>query len=85
MLSLLLHHSLASHLCFTVLFTLIAAVDLLERMLDLNTKTRLDATQALAHEYLKQYADPNDEPTAEKYDQSFEDLDLSISEWKSKC
>uniref|UniRef100_A0A0B7BX34 mitogen-activated protein kinase n=1 Tax=Arion vulgaris TaxID=1028688 RepID=A0A0B7BX34_9EUPU len=58
------------------------AVDLLERMLDLNTKTRLDATQALAHEYLKQYADPNDEPTSERYDQSFEDLELTICEWK---
>nr|AAN31641.3 p38 mitogen activated protein kinase [Biomphalaria glabrata] len=58
------------------------AIDLMEKMLDLNTKTRLNATQALAHEYLKQYADPNDEPEAEKYDQSFEDLDLGISEWK---
>ncbi|GFO29170.1 mitogen-activated protein kinase [Plakobranchus ocellatus] len=51
-------------------------------MLDLNTSTRLNATQALAHEYLKQYADPSDEPVAEKYDQSFEDLELDINQWK---
>lgn len=58
------------------------AIDLLEKMLDLNTKTRLNATQALAHEYLKQYSDPADEPVSEKYDMTFEDYDLSINEWK---
>ncbi|KAL4227017.1 Mitogen-activated protein kinase 14 [Mactra antiquata] len=58
------------------------AIDLLERMLDLDADTRITAEQALAHPYLKQYADPSDEPTADKYDQSFEDLDLSIPEWR---
>lgn len=57
----------------------------MEKMLDLNTKTRMNATQALAHAYLQQYADPSDEPVSERYDQSFEDLDLSIEGWKSKC
>jgi p38 MAP kinase len=60
------------------------AIDLLERMLDLDADTRITAEQALAHPYLKQYADPTDEPTANKYDQTFEDLEYSIPEWRSK-
>ena len=58
------------------------AVDLLERMLDLDTESRISATEALAHPYLKQYADPQDEPVAQPYDQSFENYELSIPEWK---
>ena len=59
-----------------------AAIDLLEKMLDLDADTRIDATAALAHPYLTQYADTSDEPTAEVFDQTFEDQDLSIPEWK---
>ena len=65
----------------TVLCT-ITAVDLLEKMLDLDADTRITAEQALAHPYLRQYADPSDEPTAPPYDQSYEDLELSIPEWR---
>ena len=61
---------------------LCAAIDLLEKMLDLDADTRIDATAALAHPYLKQYADTSDEPTAEVFDQTFEDQNLSIPEWK---
>jgi p38 MAP kinase len=53
-------------------------------MLDLDTDRRISATDALAHPYLKQYADPQDEPTALPYDQSFENYDLQIAEWKRK-
>ncbi|XP_023230436.1 mitogen-activated protein kinase 14-like isoform X2 [Centruroides vittatus] len=58
------------------------AIDLLEKMLELDADRRPTATEALAHAYLVQYADPNDEPVAEPYDQSFEDRDLSVAEWK---
>ncbi|KAK3103265.1 hypothetical protein FSP39_017978 [Pinctada imbricata] len=58
------------------------AIDLLEKMLDLDADTRINAEQALAHPYLAQYADPHDEPTAEPYDQSFEAMELSIPEWR---
>lgn len=58
------------------------AIDLLEKMLELDTDKRITAEQALAHPYLAQYADPSDEPSSPPYDQTFEDHDLSVQEWK---
>ena len=60
-----------------------AAVDLLERMLDLDPDTRITAEEALSHEYLRQYSDPSDEPTSQPYDQSFEEKDFEVQYWKS--
>jgi len=53
-------------------------------MLDLDPDHRITAEQALAHAYLKQYADPSDEPVSAPYDQSFEEQDMDIDAWKSK-
>lgn len=53
-------------------------------MLDLDADTRITAEQALAHPYLAQYADPTDEPTAEKYDETFEEMDTTIDNWRSR-
>ncbi|XP_063438891.1 mitogen-activated protein kinase 14-like isoform X1 [Mytilus trossulus] len=61
------------------------AIDLMERMLDLDSETRITAEDALAHQYLAQYSDPNDEPTAAPFDQSFENMELSIPEWRRNC
>lgn len=58
------------------------AIDLLERMLELDSDKRITAEQALAHKYLEKYADPNDEPVSPLYDQSFEDMDLPVEKWK---
>lgn len=58
------------------------AIDLLERTLDLDPDTRITTEEALAHEYLKQYSDPSDEPVSSSFDQSFEDRDFDIQTWK---
>jgi len=58
------------------------AIDLLEKMLELDADKRITAEEVLAHPYLAQYADPSDEPVSQPYDQTFEDFDLSVDEWK---
>ncbi|XP_060691431.1 STKc_p38 domain-containing protein isoform X3 [Hemiscyllium ocellatum] len=59
------------------------AVDLLEKMLHLDPDERITACDALAHPYLIEHHDPDNEPVAEPYDDSFESLDLKVEEWKS--
>lgn len=52
-------------------------------MLVFDPRKRIDATQALAHEYLAPYHDPSDEPIApEPFDWSFNDADLPVDTWK---
>lgn len=58
------------------------AIDLLEKMLELDADRRITAEQALSHSYLVQYADPSDEPSSLPYDQTFEDYDLPVETWK---
>ena len=60
----------------------LAAIELLERMLELDADIRITAEGALAHPYLAQYADPSDEPVSAAYDQSFEDMELTVDKWK---
>lgn len=59
-----------------------AAVDLLGRMLVLDSDQRVSAAEALAHAYFSQYHDPDDEPEAEPYDESAEEKERSVEEWK---
>lgn len=63
---------------------LCTAVDLLEKMLELDSERRVTAVGALAHPYLAQYADPSDEPDSDPYDQSFEDMELPTEKWKGE-
>jgi len=60
------------------------AIDLLEKMLEVDADKRITAAQTLSHPYLEEYADPTDEPTAPFYDQTFEDYELSVEVWKEK-
>merc|ERR1719228_2766323 len=58
------------------------AIDLLEKMLELDADKRITAEETLAHPYLAQYADPSDEPISQPYDETFEDYELTVGEWK---
>lgn len=58
------------------------AVDLLGRMLVLDSDQRVSAAEALAHAYFSQYHDPDDEPEAEPYDESVEAKDRTVEEWQ---
>ena len=50
----------------------IVALDLLEKLLDFDPHRRITVEQALEHPYLHTYHDPEDEPTHEQFDFSFE-------------
>jgi p38 MAP kinase len=64
-------------------YHVLLAINLLEKMLVFDPRTRIDATEALAHEYVSPYHDPTDEPVAaEKFDWSFNDADLPVDTWK---
>ena len=66
-----------------LMMRLTVAIDLLERMLVFNPRSRIDAKQSLEHEYLAPYHDATDEPeAAEKFDWSFNDADLPVDTWK---
>ncbi len=60
------------------------AIDLLEGMLVLDPEVRLTAKNGLLHPYLSEFHDPENEPVSPAYDDSFESLDLAVSEWKSE-
>uniref|UniRef100_A0A3Q3L9Q7 mitogen-activated protein kinase n=1 Tax=Mastacembelus armatus TaxID=205130 RepID=A0A3Q3L9Q7_9TELE len=59
------------------------ALNLLEGMLLLDPERRLTAKQGLAHPFLAEYHDPESEPDSERYDDSFENLELDVGEWQS--
>merc|ERR1712156_1400006 len=58
------------------------AIDLLQKMLEIDADKRISADQALAHPYLQVYSDPQDEPVSLPYDQTFEDFELPVEKWK---
>lgn len=57
-------------------------MSLLEKMLVLDAERRVTAAEALAHPYFESLHDTEDDPQAEKYDESFDDMDRTLDEWK---
>lgn len=60
-------------------------MNLLEKMLVLDAEQRVTAAEALAHPYFESLQDTEDEPKAQKYDDSFDDVDRTLEEWKREC
>lgn len=59
------------------------AITLLECMLQFSTEERISAAEALSSQYLSQYHDPTDEPTANKlFDWSSIEANLPAEDWK---
>uniref|UniRef100_A0A8D2LM59 mitogen-activated protein kinase n=1 Tax=Varanus komodoensis TaxID=61221 RepID=A0A8D2LM59_VARKO len=58
------------------------AVNLLEKMLVLDAEKRITAAEALAHPYFEAIHDSEEENEAEKYDDTFDNMDLPLEEWK---
>ncbi|KAL8221153.1 UNVERIFIED_CONTAM: Mitogen-activated protein kinase 12 [Gekko kuhli] len=51
-------------------------------MLVLDAEKRITAAEALAHPYFEAIHDPEEEPEAEKYDDTCDNMDLPLDEWK---
>uniref|UniRef100_A0A6I8PIQ3 mitogen-activated protein kinase n=1 Tax=Ornithorhynchus anatinus TaxID=9258 RepID=A0A6I8PIQ3_ORNAN len=58
------------------------AVSLLEQMLVLDAEKRVTAAEAMGHPYFESVHDSEEEPQAEPYDDSFDNMDRSLDEWK---
>lgn len=59
------------------------AIKLLEEMLSLDADNRMTAEKALMHPYVAYYADPQNEPKSEPYDELYEGMEFDLGEWKS--
>ena len=58
------------------------AIDLLDKILNIDSDKRITAAQALAHQYFSEDSDPQDEPNSIPYHRTFEDLDFTVEQWK---
>ena len=56
---------------------------MLERIFQLDPENRITSKEALMHPYFESYHDPDDEPDAKPFDDSFETYDYSLIQWKS--
>ena len=53
-------------------------------MLLLDVDKRITAEEALSHPYVAKYHDETDEPIGKQFDDSFEQQDLTVQQWKGE-
>lgn len=53
-------------------------------MLLLDVDKRIIAEEALRHPYVAKYHDESDEPVGKRFDDSFEQQDLTVQQWKGE-
>ena len=59
------------------------AIDLIDKLLQLDPEKRLTSEQALEHPYLERFHDPDDEPSGQPFeDDTFESENISVEKWK---
>lgn len=61
-----------------------AAIDLIERMLQLDPNERIDCEHALEHDYVARFHDEEDEPRGEPFVDLDEAQDFTIDEWRTR-
>lgn len=60
------------------------ALSLIDIMLKLNPKERMDCERLLEQRYFNEYHDETDEPTCEKFKDIFDEQSHSLDEWKER-
>lgn len=58
------------------------AIDLIDKMLQLDPLKRITCEEALEHPYLSTFHDIEDEPEGTPFDEQYESQELSVPEWK---
>lgn len=58
------------------------AIDLLDKIFQLDPDNRITSKEALEHPFFESYHDPEDEPDAEQFDDSYEEKEFAMIQWK---
>ena len=61
-----------------------SAIDLIDKMLQLDPENRITCESALEHPYLRAYHDPEDEPEGSLFEDEYENQELSVERWKGE-
>ena len=62
---------------------MVIAIDLIDKMLEIDPDNRITCDAAISHPFVKFYNDPDDEPVGEPFIENNEEMNrLTVDEWK---